>query len=85
MNGLANKPGSGNPVAKNRFPEIPGSSLIEHLTSLPPESVSSTRSDRRGSWFLGLICIGLIFANLGGAALFEPDEARNAEKAREIL
>ena len=25
------------------------------------------------------------FANLGGAALFEPDEARNAEKAREIL
>jgi len=27
----------------------------------------------------------LFFANLGGAALFEPDEVRNAEKAREIL
>lgn len=27
----------------------------------------------------------LLFANLGGADLFEPDEGRNAEKAREIL
>jgi 4-amino-4-deoxy-L-arabinose transferase-like glycosyltransferase len=27
----------------------------------------------------------LLFANLGGPALFEPDEGRNAEKAREIL
>ena len=34
---------------------------------------------------LGLICLVLLFANLGGAALFEPDEVRNAEKAREIL
>jgi 4-amino-4-deoxy-L-arabinose transferase-like glycosyltransferase len=27
----------------------------------------------------------VLFANLGGSALFEPDEGRNAEKAREIL
>jgi len=72
-------------LAKNRFRELPGSRPIEHLTSLPPDSVSSLRSDRRISWVLGLICLGLFFANLGGAALFEPDEARNAEKAREIL
>jgi 4-amino-4-deoxy-L-arabinose transferase-like glycosyltransferase len=72
-------------LAKNRFRELPGSRPIEHLTSLPPDSVSSLRSDRRISWVLGLICLGLLFANLGGAALFEPDEARNAEKAREIL
>ena len=34
---------------------------------------------------LCLSCLLLLFANLGGAALFEPDEVRNAEKAREIL
>jgi 4-amino-4-deoxy-L-arabinose transferase-like glycosyltransferase len=85
MNGLANKQGSGNPVGKNRFPEIPWSRPIEHLTTLSPASLSSSRSDRGSSLALGLICLVLFFANLGGAALFEPDEARNAEKAREIL
>ena len=72
-------------MAKNRFPEIPWSYPIEHLTSLQLDSVSSSRVDRRLSWVLGLICLVLFLANLGGAALFEPDEARNAEKAREIL
>lgn len=71
-------------LAKNRFRELPGRRPIEHLTSLPPDSVSPSRSDRRISWVLGLICLVLFFAYLGGAALFEPDEARNAEKAREI-
>ena len=32
-----------------------------------------------------LVCLVVIFNDLGGAALFEPDEGRNAEKAREIL
>lgn len=36
-------------------------------------------------WFLGLICVAVLFVNLGGADFFEPDEGRNAEKAREIL
>jgi 4-amino-4-deoxy-L-arabinose transferase-like glycosyltransferase len=35
--------------------------------------------------FLGVVCLVILFANLGGAAFFEPDEGRNAEKAREIL
>lgn len=38
-------------------------------------------------WALGLLlfCVWILFTNLGGAALFEPDEGRNAEIAREIL
>lgn len=44
-----------------------------------------SRSDRQISWVLGLVCVALFLANLGGPALFEPDEGRNAEKAREIL
>ena len=34
---------------------------------------------------LALLCWLLFFYNLGGAALFEPTEGRNAEIAREIL
>ena len=34
---------------------------------------------------LCLVCLVVIFSDLGGTALFEPDEGRNAEKAREIL
>ena len=34
---------------------------------------------------LYLVCLVVIFSDLGGTALFEPDEGRNAEKAREIL
>ena len=33
------------------------------------------------SWF----CAAALFLKLGAPALFEPDEGRNAEKAREIL
>jgi len=72
-------------VAKNRFRKLPGGRIIEHLTSLQQDSLSSSRVDRSISWVLGLICLVLFFANLGGAALFDPDEVRNAEKAREIL
>jgi hypothetical protein len=32
-----------------------------------------------------LVCLVVIFNDLGATALFEPDEGRNAEKAREIL
>lgn len=34
---------------------------------------------------LCLFCLFILFSDLGGAALFEPDEGRNAEVAREIL
>jgi 4-amino-4-deoxy-L-arabinose transferase-like glycosyltransferase len=36
-------------------------------------------------WLLCLFCLAVLFVNLGNADLFEPDEGRNAEKAREIL
>jgi 4-amino-4-deoxy-L-arabinose transferase-like glycosyltransferase len=41
--------------------------------------------ERGWAAFLGLVCLIILFANLGRAALFDPDEGRNAEKAREIL
>jgi 4-amino-4-deoxy-L-arabinose transferase-like glycosyltransferase len=34
---------------------------------------------------LCLLCLAVLFVNLGSADLFEPDEGRSAEKAREIL
>src|SRR5919109_517804 len=47
---------------------------------------SKTRIGER-SWFclVCLVCLAIVFTNLGSSALFEPDEGRNAEKAREIL
>jgi 4-amino-4-deoxy-L-arabinose transferase-like glycosyltransferase len=46
------------------------------------------RSETAGRWLSWLFCAGVLFSlffQLGAAALFEPDEGRNAEKAREIL
>jgi len=55
----------------------------------PGKTISANQvsglSERGWSLLLGLVCLVVIFCNLGGAALFEPDEGRNAEKAREIL
>ena len=36
-------------------------------------------------WLLCLVCVAVLLVNLGRADFFEPDEGRNAEKAREIL
>jgi 4-amino-4-deoxy-L-arabinose transferase-like glycosyltransferase len=38
-----------------------------------------------GTVGLFIFCLFIAFSDLGGAALFEPDEGRNAEVAREIL
>ena len=37
------------------------------------------------TWLLCFVCLAVLFVNLGRADFFEPDEGRNAEKAREIL
>jgi 4-amino-4-deoxy-L-arabinose transferase-like glycosyltransferase len=42
-------------------------------------------ADKRLPWLLCAGCLVVIFCQLGAAALFEPDEGRNAERAREIL
>ena len=51
--------------------------IIERRSAVDPEAY----------WFFGLFVfsVWILFAGLGGAALFEPDEGRNAEVAREIL
>jgi 4-amino-4-deoxy-L-arabinose transferase-like glycosyltransferase len=46
---------------------------------------SGVLGERGWSTLLCLICLIVLFHGLGSAALFEPDEGRNAEKAREIL
>jgi len=51
----------------------------------PTTEANSTLTDRRLLMLLALGCALMFFVNLGAAALFEPDEGRNAERAREIL
>jgi 4-amino-4-deoxy-L-arabinose transferase-like glycosyltransferase len=46
---------------------------------------SAPVGERSWSMLLCLICLIILFHGLGSAELFEPDEGRNAEKAREIL
>jgi 4-amino-4-deoxy-L-arabinose transferase-like glycosyltransferase len=41
--------------------------------------------ERGWRWLVCLTCLVIVFSSLGRSALFEPDEGRNAEKAREIL
>ncbi len=58
------------------------------LSPIPPVSSMSLRSPGDASIItlgLFLFCLFILFHNLGAAALFEPDEGRNAEIAREIL
>lgn len=61
----------------------------ETATGLGPTSPVSNTSCRPASALqplaLFLFCLFILFHNLGGAALFEPDEGRNSEIAREIL
>lgn len=49
--------------------------------------VASQNAPDKWRWqaLLALVSVLILFATLGSAALFEPDEGRNAEKAREIL
>ena len=53
-----------------------------------PQAEAATRSaplERWLPWILSAGAIFVLFYQLGSVALFEPDEGRNAEKAREIL
>jgi 4-amino-4-deoxy-L-arabinose transferase-like glycosyltransferase len=69
--------------------------IIQHcyeplLSSSPQPQPQSPRAlrpttERWAAWFLFGTAIVVLFLRLGSAALFEPDEGRNAEKAREIL
>jgi len=50
-----------------------------------PSSARQSPADRWFPWALFGFVLLMLFYRLGGPALFEPDEGRNAEKAREIL
>lgn len=52
---------------------------------LPEPGEPAAEPSRWWGAALALYALGILFADLGGAALFEPDEGRNAEVAREIL
>jgi 4-amino-4-deoxy-L-arabinose transferase-like glycosyltransferase len=81
---LENIPASGKPISDS----IPRTLVIN--LSLRPEPARPSVSIVNGvhhylPWLLCLVCLVVVFVNLGSADLFEPDEGRNAEKAREIL
>ena len=51
----------------------------------PKNNLPATTSERYWFWALAAFCCFMVFQNLGAAHLFEPDEGRNAERARELL
>ena len=58
---------------------------ISNSSKVMAQTTRRTIGERSSTGFLALVCLAILFANLGGAGFFEPDEGRNAEKAREIL
>lgn len=61
------------------------SNFTQPLDPHADPATKTGRLDRWLPWILGASAIFVLFYQLGSAALFEPDEGRNAEKAREIL
>jgi len=58
------------------------------ISTIPDKDRDSARQSPADRWFPWLLfgfVLLILFYRLGGPALFEPDEGRNAEKAREIL
>ncbi len=56
--------------------------------TLKPQTDSASKTDRLEGWLPWILfasAIFVLFYQIGAAALFEPDEGRNSEKAREIL
>ena len=51
----------------------------------PTSGFRPATTERFWSWALVFFCCLVVFQNLGAAHLFEPDEGRNAERARELL
>ena len=63
------------------FSVDPGESSLSNCS----QNESAGEPARYWELALLLFCVSILFLDLGGAALFEPDEGRNAEIAREIL
>ena len=61
------------------------SSTAEKIDDQSSDHATSRSADRWLLSLLGAVVVFVLLYQLGGAALFEPDEGRNSEKAREIL
>jgi hypothetical protein len=59
--------------------------IVEAIHKQVNPATNSARLESWLPWILFAAAIFVLFFKLGQAALFEPDEGRNAEKAREIL
>jgi len=67
---------------------IPSPPVSNFSRTLDPQADAVSQSARLEPWLPWVLSASAIFAlfyQLGSAALFEPDEGRNAEKAREML
>lgn len=67
---------------------IPSPPVSNFAQTLDPQANPATKTGRLDHWLPWILGAGAIFVlsyQLGSAALFEPDEGRNSEKAREIL
>ena len=64
---------------------IPVTVPTQTLINTSVEFESAEPPHRWLIWLMLAVCLTALFWQLGTAALFEPDEGRNAEKAREIL
>ncbi len=79
----------GNPRVKTKYAQ----SIVTHPVTTKRSSFTNPlagfwRRSATTDWLSLLLWGGIVaalFYQLGAAALFEPDEGRNAEKAREIL
>src|SRR4030095_10325611 len=80
-----------NRVLSGKFWDLkfsPSRILSNHIAPLETQSDEAAASGAVERWLPGLlwaVVLSVLLYELGGAALFDPDEGRNSEKAREIL
>jgi 4-amino-4-deoxy-L-arabinose transferase-like glycosyltransferase len=75
----------GSTLSNTSFKSIPVSVTKQTVITPDVESESVEPPHRWLLWLLLAVCLTSLFCQLETAGLFEPDEGRNAEKAREIL
>src|SRR4029453_12077027 len=67
------------------FPNYPAMNTAEKIAASSLDHLVLQSAERWLAWLLASAVVFFLFYQLGGAPLYEPDEGRNAEKAREIL
>jgi len=82
---LANRRVSGKSAYLKSLPNYPAMNTAEKIEASSLDPVLLQSAERWLAWLLAAAVVFFLFYQLGGAPLYEPDEGRNAEKAREIL